>query len=150
MSNLSDIVSRIEKFNFDYIVSEEGILSDEGVYNVPLENNDNVRYLFSDSNEFGSRNPLEVKKIKMMNDSLEILFDIYTYASQMDPNYYARLMGASIDMREQYEQEAILDDAPPDGGVESEPQQVVEQQDSQKTVDIEVEDLSETMDTMGL
>ena len=148
MSNLSDIVSRIEKFNFDYIVSEGGILSDEGVYNVPLENNDNVRYLFSDSNEFGKRTPQEVKKIKMMNDSLEILFDIYTYASQLDPNYYARLMG--VDMREQYEQEAILDDAPPDGGLESEPQQVVEQEDSQKTVDIDVEDLSENMDTMGL
>ena len=147
MSNLSDIVSRIEKFNFDYIVSDEGILSDEGVYNVPLENNDNVRYLFSDSNEFGKRSPQEIKKIKMMNDSLEILFDIYTYASQLDPNYYARLMG--VDMREQYEQEAVLDDAPPDGGIESEPQQVVEQ-DSQKTVDIDVEDLSENMDTMGL
>lgn len=149
MSNLSDIISRIEKFNFDYIVSDEGILSDEGVYNVPLENNDNVRYLFSDSNEFGKRSELEVKKIKMMNDSLEILFDIYTYASQLDPNYYARLMG--VDMREQYEQEAILDDAPPDGGInESEPEQVVEQEDSQKTVDIDVEDLSENMDTMGL
>ena len=149
MSNLSDIISRIEKFNFDYIVSEGGILSDEGVYNVPLENNDNVRYLFSDSNEFGKRTPQEVKKIKMMNDSLEILFDIYTYASQLDPNYYARLMG--VDMREQYEQEAILDDAPPDGGInESEPEQVVEQEDSQKTVDIDVEDLSENMDTMGL
>ena len=148
MSNLSDIISRIEKFNFDYIVSDEGILSDEGVYNVPLENNDNVRYLFSDSNEFGKRSPQEIKKIKMMNDSIEIMFDIYTYASQLDPNYYARLMGSSIDMREQYEQEAILDDAPPDGGIESEP--VVEQQDSQKTVDIELEDLSETMDTMGL
>ena len=147
MSNLSDIISRIEKFNFDYIVSDEGILSDEGVYNVPLENNDNVRYLFSDSNEYGKRTPQEIKKIKMMNDSLEILFDIYTYASQLDPNYYARLMG--VDMREQYEQEAILDDAPPDGG-ESEPQQVVEQEDSQKTVDIDVEDLSENMDTMGL
>ena len=150
MANLPDIVSSIEKFNFDYIVSEGGILSDEGVYNVPLENNDNVRYLFSDSNEFGKRSELEVKKIKMLNDSLEILFDIYTYASQLDPNYYARLMGASIDMREQYEQEAILDDAPPDGGIESEPQQVVNDEDSQKTVDIDVEDLSENMDTMGL
>ena len=148
MSNLSDIVSRIEKFNFDYIVSDEGILSDEGVYNVPLENNDNVRYLFSDSNEFGKRSPQEIKKIKMMNDSLEILFDIYTYASQLDPNYYARLMG--VDMREQYEQEAVLNDAPPDGGIESEPQQVVEQEDSQKTVDIDVEELSENIDTMGL
>tara|TARA_X000000950_G_scaffold15348_1_gene16634 strand:+ start:5459 stop:5905 length:447 start_codon:yes stop_codon:yes gene_type:complete len=148
MSNLSDIISRIEKFNFDYIVSDEGILSDEGVYNVPLENNDNVRYLFSDSNEFGKRSQQEIKKIKMMNDSLEIMFDIYTYASQLDPNYYARLMG--VDMREQYEQEAVLDDAPPDGGIESEPQQVVEQEDSQKTVDIDVEDLSENMDTMGL
>ena len=29
-------------------------------------------------------------------------------------------------------------------------QQVVEQQDSQKTVDIELEDLSETMNTMDL
>ena len=150
MSNLSDIISKIEKLNFDYIVSDGGILSDEGVYNVPLENNDNVRYLFSDSNEFGKRSVLEVKKIKMMNDSLEILFDIYTYASQLDPNYYARLMGASIDMREQYEQEAILDDAPPDGGIESEPQQVVNDEDSQKTVDIDVEDLLENMDTMGL
>ena len=148
MSNLSDIVSRIEKFNFDYIVSDEGILSDEGVYNVPLENNDNVRYLFSDSNEFGKRSPQEIKKIKMMNDSIEILFDIYTYASQLDPNYYARLMG--VDMREQYEQEAVLNDAPPDGGIESEPQQVVEQEDSQKTVDIDVEELSENIDTMGL
>lgn len=149
MSNLSDIVSRIEQFHFDYFVKDGGILSDEGVYNVPLENNDNVRYLYHDSNEYGKRSPLEVKKIKMLNDSVELLFDIYTYASQIDPNYYARLMGASID-REQYEQEAILDDAPPDGGIESEPQQVIEHEDSQKTVDIDVEDLSENMDTMGL
>lgn len=150
MDNLSDIVSRIDKFNFNNFVKDGGIITDEGVYNVPLENNDNVRYLFSDSNEFGKRSPQEVKKIKMLNDSLEILFDIYTYASQLDPNYYARLMGASIDMREQYEQEAILDDAPPDGCIESEPQQVVNDEDSQKTVDIDVEDLSENMDTMGL
>lgn len=144
MANLFDLISRIESFNFNFIISEGQIVSDEGVYNVPLENNDNVRYLYMDSNEYGNRSELEIKKIKMMNESLEIMFDIYTYAHRLDPNYYAKLMGH--DPREQHEQEAILNDAPPDGDDVDGDSCV----DSEMTVDIEVEDLADHMNDVEL
>jgi hypothetical protein len=149
MSNLFEVISRIEKLNFDYLISDEQIVSDEGVYNVPLENNENVRYLFTDSSEHGNRSELEIKKIKMLNESLEIIFDIYTFARQHDPNYYPYMMGA--DPREQYEQEAILDDAPPDG-VQPDGDDVDGDScdDSEMTVDIQVEELVDTMNDVEL
>jgi hypothetical protein len=154
MSNLFEVISKIEKLNFDYLISDQQIVSDEGVYNVPLENSENVRYLFSDSNEFGNRSELEIKKIKMLNESLEIIFDMYAFARQHDPNYYPYMMGA--DPREQYEQEAILDDAPPDGvqpdGVQPDGDDVDGDScdDSEMTIDIEVEDLADTMNDVEL
>ena len=144
--NLFDIVQDIERFNFNYIVSDERVITDEGQGNVPLEDDEmsNVQYLYVDSNERGKRSPLEIKKIKMINELLEIVFRVYVYSNEIDPNYYPRLMG--YDPREQYEQEAVLNDGPPDGH-EVDPNSTL---DSEMTVDIDVEDLAEHMDEIGL
>ena len=144
--NLHDVVQEIEQFNFNYIISDERVITDEGQGNVPLEDDEmsNVQYLYIDSNERGNRSQLEIKKIKMINELLEIVFKVYVYANELDPNYYPRLMG--YDPREQYEQEAVLNDAPPDGH-EVDPNSTL---DSEMTVDIDVEDLAEHMDDIGL
>lgn len=144
--NLHDIVQDIERFNFDYILSDERVITDEGQGNAPLEDDEmsHVQYLYVDSNESGNRSPLEIKKIKMINELLEIIFRVYVYSNEIDPNYYPRLMG--YDPREQYEQEAVLNDAPPDGH-EVDPNSSL---DSEMTVDIDVEDLAEHMDEIGL
>jgi len=144
--NLHDIVQDIEQFNFNYILCEERVITDEGQGNAPLEDDEmsNVQYLYVDSNEHGNRSPLEIKKIKMINELLEIVFNVYIYGNQLDPNYYPRLMG--YDPREQCEQEAVLNDAPPDGH-EVDPNSTL---DSEMTVDIDVEDLAEHMDDIGL
>lgn len=144
--NIFDIVQDIEIFNFDYILSDERVITDEGQGNAPLEDDEmsNVQYLYVDSNESGNRSPLEIKKIKMINKLLDIVFRVYLYGNELDPNYYPRLMG--YDPREQYEEEAILNDGPPDGH-EVDPCSSL---DSEMTVDIDVEDLSEHMNDVEL
>jgi len=140
MSNISDIISKIELFNFNNIMSEEQrIISDEGQLNVPLESIDgsgndiNIRYLFIDSNEYGNRSELEIKKIKLLNESLDILFDIYTYAKQIEhSNIQPSFIGGGMSF-----EELVKNDAPPDGyedGVDNE----------------EIDDITDNMDTMGL
>lgn len=144
--NLSDMVSEIEQINFNYILSDERIITDEGQGNAPLEDDEmsHVQYLYVDSNEYGNRSPLEIKKIKMINELLEFVFKVYIYANELDPNYYPRLMG--YNPREQYEQEAVINDAPPDGH-EVDPNSTI---DSEMTVDIDVEDLEMHMDEIEL
>lgn len=144
--NLSDIVQDIESFNFNYIVSDERVITDEGQGNAPLEDDEMsyVQYLYVDSNDSGNRSPLEIKKIKMINELLEIVFRVYVYSNEIDPNYYPRLMG--YDPREQCEQEAVLNDGPPDGH-EVDSNSTL---DSEMTVDIDVENLAEHMDEIEL
>jgi len=145
MANLSNVISKIEAFNFNYIISEEQVVTDEGAYNVPLEKNNNVRYLYKDSNEYGSRTELEIKKIKMINDCMEIMSEIYTYASGLDASFDYRFKKYES-IKEQYEQ-AIFNDAPPDGGTDD----GVDGdscEDSEMTID--VDDLSEQMKDVEL
>jgi len=113
--DLSNIAELIELFNFNYIIADDmelNVISDEGPYNVPLENNNNVRYLYMDSNEYGNRSPDEIKKIKMLNDAMEIILNIYSFTSTIDENFYPKLMTNS-----DYDHQIKMD-APPDDVVD--------------------------------
>ena len=144
--NIFDIVQDIERFNFNYIVSDQRVITDEGRGNAHLEDEEmsTIQYLYVDSKECGNRSPLEIRKLKMINELLEIVFNVYLYGNQLDPNYYPRLMG--YDPREQYEEEAVLNDAPPDGH-EVDGDSCV---DSEMTVDIDFEDLADHMKDVEL
>jgi len=110
--DLSNIAELIELFNFNYIIADDmelNVISDEGPYNVPLENNNNVRYLYMDSNEYGNRSPDEIKKIKMLNDAMEIILNIYSFTSTIDENFYPKLMTNS-DYDHQIKMDATPDD----------------------------------------
>jgi hypothetical protein len=147
MSIFSDIIIKIELFNFNNLMSEEQrIISDEGQYNVPLESIDgsghdiNIRYLFLDSNEYGNRSELEIKKIKLLNESLDILFDIYTYAQQLE---HGNIQPSFIGGGGMSYEELVKNDAPPDGyedGVDNEDISSV----------LEIDGITDNMDTMGL
>ena len=103
---MDDVLYKIETLYFEHIVSEDGILDDEGESNVPLENNNNVRYTFTDSNDYGKRTENEIKKIKCINDCMEALSLVHMFIHQncesFKPMYFMP------------ERKLIEDDAPPD------------------------------------
>ena len=116
MGSLFDIMSIIDLLDFNYILSDDlRVITDEGTYNVPLEGNDNVRYLFIDSNEYGKRSKIEVNRIKFLNDVLLILSQIKDYCHDADPNYFPNLYYPP-ENQHKIEQKLIKGDAPPDGG----------------------------------
>ena len=106
---MDDILHKIEVLYFEHIVSDDGILDDEGESNVPLENNNNVRYTFTDSNDYGKRTENEIKKMKCINDCMEALSLVHMFIDQncesFKPMYF---------MPDSYERKLIEDDAPPD------------------------------------
>ena len=105
---MDDVLYKIETLYFEHIVSEDGILDDEGESNVPLENNNNVRYTFTDSNDYGKRSPNEIKKIKCINDCMEaslVHMFIHQNCESFKPMYF---------MPDSHQRKLIEDDAPPD------------------------------------
>ena len=73
MSSLFDIQQKLEKIYFKYIFNEEyNIISDEGLYNVPLENNNNIRYVFNDTNDHGKRSIDEQNKLLFLNETMDL------------------------------------------------------------------------------
>jgi len=110
---MDDILQKIETYYFEHIVDENGILEDEGEYNVPLEKNNNVRYTFIDTNEFGNRSDNEIKRLKCINDCMEILSLIHMFIHQ---NYdQCKPMYFLPDSHNIPENILIENDAPPDG-----------------------------------
>ena len=111
---MDDLLKKIELFYFEHVVDENGILNDEGEYNVPLEKNNNVRYTFVNTNEYGYRNDNEIKQIKCINDSMEILSLVHMFIhqnyDQCKPMYFLP-EGHNIPD----ENILIENDAPPDG-----------------------------------
>jgi len=111
---MDDLLKKIELFYFEYVVDENGILNDEGEYNVPLEKNNNVRYTFVNTNEYGNRNDNEIKQIKCINDCMEILSLVHMFIHQnydeCKPMYFLP-EGHNIPD----ENILIENDAPPDG-----------------------------------
>jgi len=139
--DLSNIAELIELFNFNYIISNDSVISDEGTYNVPHENNNNARYLYMDSNEYGNRSPYEIKKIKMLNDAMEIIQTIYSLASTVDENFYPKLMTNS-----DYEHQ-IKNDAPPDGGADGDSDLELDEGEAQV---VDMESLDQELTNMNL
>ena len=111
---MDDLLKKIEILYFEHIVDENGILEDEGEYNVPLEKNNNVRYTFIDTNEFGNRSDNEIKRLKCINDCMEILSLVHMFIhqnyDQCKPMYFLP-EGHNIPD----ENILIKNDAPPDG-----------------------------------
>ena len=114
---MDNILQKIETLYFEHIVDENGILEDEGEYNVPLEKNNNVRYTFIDTNEFGRRSDNEVKILKCINDCMEILSLVHMFIHQnyedCKPMYFLP-EGHNIPDGNK-ENILIKNDAPPDG-----------------------------------
>ena len=142
--DLSNISELIELFNFNYIIADDvelNVISDEGPYNVPLENNNNVRYLYMDSNEYGNRSPDEIKKIKMLNDAMEIILNIYSFTSTIDENFYPKLMTNS-----DYDHQIKMD-APPDDVVDGDSDLELDEGEAQV---VDMESLDQELTNMNL
>ena len=87
MSSFNEILHKIEVLMFYNMVSDDHIIVDEGEFNIPMENNNNVRYTFIDDKDFGERNVVEQKKIVFLNDIMDILSDLHTYIHENEPDY---------------------------------------------------------------
>lgn len=140
---MDDLLKKIELFYFEHVVDENGILNDEGEYNVPLEKNNNVRYTFVNTNEYGYRNDNEIKQIKCINDSMEILSLVHMFIhqnyDQCKPMYF---LPEGHNMADKHNNENILieNDAPPDGHSVSE----------DYSNDLEVDPLSDCLEEMEI
>ena len=110
------IQQKIELLLFNYIVSEDGIINDEGQYNVPLEYDNNVRYTYEDSNDYGERSITEQKRIKFLNEVMDILSDVHLYIHQTDPlNKPIYPLPQKLEEMKKKEFERIVEnDSPPD------------------------------------
>jgi len=134
---MDDLLKKIELFYFEHVVDENGILNDEGEYNVPLEKNNNVRYTFVNTNEYGYRNDNEIKQIKCINDSMEILSLVHMFIHQ---NYdECKPMYFLPDGHNIPENVLIENDAPPDG-------YILKEHDN----NIEVDPLSDCLEEMEI
>ena len=111
---MDDVLYKIETLYFEHIVSEDGILDDEGESNVPLENNNNVRYTFTDSNDYGKRTDNEIKKIKCINDCMEALSLVHMFIHQNCESFKPMYFMPDSHQRKLIEDDAPPDDAPPD------------------------------------
>lgn len=127
---MDDILQKIETYYFEHIVDENGILEDEGEYNVPLEKNNNIRYTIVGGNDYGNRSDNEIKLLKCINDSMDILSLVHMFIhqnyDQCKPMYFLP-EGHNIP-----ENILIKNDAPPDGH------------------DLEVDPLSDCLEEMEL
>ena len=86
MSSLFDIQQKLEMIYFKYIFNEEyNIISDEGLYNVPLENNNNIRYIFNDTKDYGNRSIDEQNKLLFLNETMDLLDDLRDFIYITDP-----------------------------------------------------------------
>ena len=115
---MENIQQKIELLLFNHIVSGDGIVEDEGEFNVPLEYDNNIRYTFTDTNDYGSRSLEEQKKLKFINDAMEIMSDIHLFIYQNDdknkPMYFVPEQklemydpGAPPDHENEYEKDEI-------------------------------------------
>ena len=115
---MDDILQKIETLYFEHIVDENGILEDEGEYNVPLEKNNNIRYTCVNTNDYGNRSDNEIKILKFINDSMDILSLVHMFIhqnyDQCKPMYFLP-EGHNIPDRDNDENILIENDAPPDG-----------------------------------
>ena len=78
--NISQLLNKIESFMFKHLINNGHILEDDGEYNVPIENYHNGRYTFTDSPEFGNRNKIDINKLIFINEAMNIINEIYTFA----------------------------------------------------------------------
>jgi hypothetical protein len=126
---MDELLKKIEILYFEHIVDENGILQDEGEYNVPLEKNNNVRYTIIGGNDYGNRSDNEIKILKYINDSMDILSLVHMFIhqnyDQCKPMYFLPEghnipdghnipEGHNIPKNNQ-EKILIENDAPPDG-----------------------------------
>ena len=82
---MDGILHKIELFMFYNMVVDDHIIQDDGTYNVPMENHNNLRYTFIDDKDFGDRTGVEQKKIILLNDMMEIFSDLHTYIHENHP-----------------------------------------------------------------
>jgi hypothetical protein len=85
MTGLSDIQHKIEMLMFNHMVADGHIIDDEGVFNVPVETGNNVRYTFTDTCEYGQRSDIDIKKLLFLNEAMEIMTDLHLYIHHNDP-----------------------------------------------------------------
>ena len=114
---MENIQQKIECLLFTYIVSEGAIINDEGEHNVPLEYDNNVRYTYEDSNDYGERSLVEQKRIKFLNEVMDLLSDVHLYIHQNDPlNKPMYFWPEKLEELKKKEFDRIVkNDAPPDG-----------------------------------
>ena len=114
---MEEIQQKIELILFNYIVTEDAIINDEGEHNVPLEYDNNVRYTYEDSNDYGERSLVEQKRIKFLNEVMALLSDVHLYVYQNDPlNKPIYFLPEKLEEMKKKEFNRIVEnDAPPDG-----------------------------------
>ena len=114
---MENIQQKIELLLFTYIIAEDAIINDEGVHNVPLEYDNNVRYTYEDSNNYGERTLVEQKRIKFLNEVMDLLSDVHLYVYQSNPlNKPMYFLPEKLkDMKQKEFDRIVENDAPPDG-----------------------------------
>ena len=113
---MENIQQKIEYLLFTYIVAEDAIINDEGEHNVPLEYDNNMRYTYEDSNDYGERSIVEQKRIKFLNEVMDLLSDVHLYVHQSDPLNKPLYFFEKLEEMKKKEFDRIVEnDAPPDG-----------------------------------
>jgi hypothetical protein len=108
MAGLSDIQHKIEMLMFNHMVTEGHIIDDEGVFNVPVESGINVRYMYTDTPEYGQRSEMDIKKLIFLNEVMDIMTDLHLYIHHNDPNTMPMYFIPEQIMTEQAQQQAQL------------------------------------------
>lgn len=117
---MDELLKKIEILYFEHVVDENGILDDEGEYNVPLEKNNNIRYTIVGANEYGNRNDNEIKLLKFINDSMDIISLVHMFIhqnyDQCKPMYFMPESNISNKDNDENDENILIEnDAPPDG-----------------------------------
>ena len=144
MSSFDSILHKIEVLMFYNMVADDHIIEDEGQFNIPMENNNNVRYTFIDDKECGERNIIEQKKIIFLNDIMEILSDLHSYIHENEPQctpiyFNKNALKAKIEseISVNLEEEIDGESGEEDEEISEQPQQPQQQQQPQSDQSIE-------------
>jgi hypothetical protein len=86
MATLADIAQHVNDVLFEYFMSDDSIICDNGTNNVHMKNGFPLQYDFSDTEDNPkSRSDIEEEKIKLLNHIMKIMMDIQRFVCLYGP-----------------------------------------------------------------
>lgn len=80
MSSLEEISTKVNEIIFYNLISQDGIVCDEGEGNVLLMNGQTCRWIYSNSNEIGNgRTEQEDQQILYLNNTMNLLIEFQNF-----------------------------------------------------------------------